>query len=168
MICRACLRARAGAAAAALRTGASRPSSPSTMRPTPPAALARHRPLSSIAAPFPRAALPTSSHLSRATTTNPRTFSASATASAPAPLEKPADLTEGESQVWDRVVAELAPLELQVQDVSGGCGSMYAIDVSSEQFRGLNMLKQQRLVNSVLADMVKQWHGVQLRTRVPE
>jgi BolA-like protein 3 len=133
------------------------------MRPTP-AALAR--PLSSIAAPLPRA-LPTS-HLPRATVTSPRPFSASPTAPAPAPLEKPADLTEGESQVWDRVVAELAPVELQVQDVSGGCGSMYAIDVSSEQFRGLNMLKQQRLVNSVLADMVKQWHGVQLRTRVPE
>lgn len=166
MICRACLRARAGPAAAALRAGASRPSS-STMRPTPAAALARPRPLSSIAAPLPRAALPTS-HLPRATTTHPRSFSASATAPAPAPLEKPTGLTEGESQVWDRVVAELAPVELQVQDVSGGCGSMYAIDVSSEQFRGLNMLKQQRLVNSVLADMVKQWHGVQLRTRVPE
>lgn len=108
------------------------------------------------------------SHLPRAIVVSPRPFSASSTAPAPAPLEKPADLTEGESQVWDRVVTELAPVELQVQDVSGGCGSMYAIDVSSEQFRGLNMLKQQRLVNSVLADMVKQWHGVQLRTRVPE
>ncbi|KAK1833665.1 bola protein [Podospora conica] len=155
MICRVCLRARAGA----LRAGASRPLS--TMRQTPPALA---QPLSSIAALLPR---PTS-HLPQTAVTSPRSFSASATAPAPAPLVKPADLTEGESQVWDKVVAELAPVELQVQDVSGGCGSMYAIDVSSEQFRGLNMLKQQRLVNTVLADMVKQWHGVQLRTRVPE
>ncbi len=40
---------------------------------------------------------------------------------------------------------------------------MYSIDITSEKFRGLNMLKQQRVVNSVLADMVKEWHGLQLR-----
>jgi stress-induced morphogen len=54
-----------------------------------------------------------------------------------------------------------------VQDISGGCGSMYGIEVTSEKFRGLNMLKQQRLVNATLGDLVKQWHGVQLKTRVP-
>ena len=135
-------------------------------------AAVRAQPLSSITLTraLPPRTLPTLSVslLPRTTVTTPRPFSAAATAPAPAPPEKPADLTEGESRVWDKVVAELAPVELQVQDVSGGCGSMYAIDVSSERFRGLNMLKQQRLVNSVLADMVKQWHGVQLRTRVPE
>jgi stress-induced morphogen len=54
-----------------------------------------------------------------------------------------------------------------VQDISGGCGSMYGIEISSEKFRGANMLKQQRMVNSVLGDEMKAWHGVQLRTRVP-
>ncbi|KAK4118417.1 bola-like protein [Parathielavia appendiculata] len=86
------------------------------------------------------------------------------TAGAP---EKPAYLSEGESQVWDRLVAEFAPTELVVQDISGGCGSMYGIEVSSEKFRGLNMLKQQRLVNAALGDLMKEWHGVQLKTRVP-
>jgi stress-induced morphogen len=64
-------------------------------------------------------------------------------------------------------MAELAPTQLVVQDISGGCGSMYGIEVTSEKFRGLNMLKQQRLVNATLGDLVKQWHGVQLKTRVP-
>ncbi|KAL2264173.1 hypothetical protein VTK26DRAFT_879 [Humicola hyalothermophila] len=81
--------------------------------------------------------------------------------------EKPGYLSEGESQVWDILVAEFEPTELLVQDISGGCGSMYGIEISSEKFRGLNMLKQQRLVNAALGDLVKQWHGVQLKTRVP-
>jgi BolA-like protein 3 len=29
------------------------------------------------------------------------------------------------------------------------------------------MLKQQRLVNEVLGEDIKGWHGVQLKTRVP-
>lgn len=54
-----------------------------------------------------------------------------------------------------------------VRDISGGCGSMYAIDIASSRFRGLNLLAQQRLVNRALGDQVKQWHGVQIRTSVP-
>ncbi|KAH8898389.1 bola-like protein [Thozetella sp. PMI_491] len=76
-------------------------------------------------------------------------------------------MTDGEAAVWDLLSAELAPTQLVVQDVSGGCGSMYSIDITSEKFRGLNMVKQQRVVNALLADMVKEWHGLQLRTRTP-
>ena len=52
-----------------------------------------------------------------------------------------------------------------VRDISGGCGSMYAIDITSPRFKGLGLLAQQRLVNRALGDQVKQWHGVQIRTR---
>ncbi|OLN81431.1 Altered inheritance of mitochondria protein 1 [Colletotrichum chlorophyti] len=83
------------------------------------------------------------------------------------PLEKPDHLDAAESTIWDKLVAEFAPSELIVQDVSGGCGSMYAIDITSAKFKGANMLKQQRMVNAVLGDMMKQWHGVQLRTKAP-
>jgi stress-induced morphogen len=44
---------------------------------------------------------------------------------------------------------------------------MYGIEIASEKFRGINMLKQQRLVNAELADLMEGWHGVQLKTRVP-
>ncbi|EGS20245.1 uncharacterized protein CTHT_0039840 [Thermochaetoides thermophila DSM 1495] len=81
--------------------------------------------------------------------------------------EKPTYLTEGESQVWDRLVAEFAPTELIVRDISGGCGSMYGIDITSEKFKGLTILKQQRLVNAALKDLMKDWHGVQLKTKAP-
>ncbi|KAK7711385.1 hypothetical protein SLS64_005408 [Diaporthe eres] len=82
-------------------------------------------------------------------------------------LEKPDFLNEAESEVWDRLAKEFGPVELVVQDISGGCGSMYGIEISSEKFRGTNMLKQQRMVNAVLSDLMKTWHGVQLKTRVP-
>ncbi|KAI0480096.1 bola-like protein [Xylariaceae sp. FL0804] len=84
----------------------------------------------------------------------------------PAP-EKPDYFNEAESAVWDKLVAEFCPTELMVQDISGGCGSMYGIEIASDKFRGLSSLKQQRLVNAVLGDKIKEWHGLQLRTKVP-
>lgn len=44
---------------------------------------------------------------------------------------------------------------------------MYGIEIVSERFRGLGLLKQQRLVNEVLGEEIKEWHGVQLKTRAP-
>ena len=44
---------------------------------------------------------------------------------------------------------------------------MYGIEIVSARFRGLSVLKQQRLVNEVLGEEIKGWHGVQLKTRVP-
>ena len=87
--------------------------------------------------------------------------------SAAASPEKPDFLDEAESRIWDLLANEFSPVELSVRDISGGCGSMYGIDVCSEKFRGANMLKQQRMVNAVLGDMMKDWHGVQLKTRAP-
>ncbi|KAF7863037.1 hypothetical protein EAF04_007120 [Stromatinia cepivora] len=82
-------------------------------------------------------------------------------------LQAPDHLDEAEKKIWNKLSHELQPTKLQVQDISGGCGSMYGIEVVSEKFRGLNMLKQQRLVNKVLGEEIKGWHGVQLRTSVP-
>ncbi|KAJ2991656.1 hypothetical protein NUW58_g2439 [Xylaria curta] len=81
--------------------------------------------------------------------------------------EKPDFLNDAESAIWDKLAAEFSPTELTVQDISGGCGSMYGIEIASEKFRGANMLKQQRMVNAVLGEEMKGWHGVQLRTRTP-
>ncbi|KXJ94881.1 bola protein [Microdochium bolleyi] len=88
-------------------------------------------------------------------------------ASPSAPPAKPDYLDDAESQIWDKLAAEFAPTELSVQDISGGCGSMYGIEIASEKFRGTNMLKQQRMVNAVLGEQMKSWHGVQLRTKIP-
>ena len=43
---------------------------------------------------------------------------------------------------------------------------MYAIEVVSGRFRGLSVVGQHRLVNEVLGEEIRGWHGVQVRTRV--
>ncbi|KAK1249647.1 hypothetical protein MKX08_009650 [Trichoderma sp. CBMAI-0020] len=101
--------------------------------------------------------------------TPPRQFSSSSQQ----PQQEPAadsdtGMTPAESSIAALLASKLQPSALLVQDISGGCGSMYAIDITSSAFKGLNMLKQQRLVNGALGDLVKEWHGVQIRTRVPE
>lgn len=76
--------------------------------------------------------------------------------------------TEAEQAIAALLTDKLSPSSLLVQDISGGCGSMYAIDISSAAFKGLSILKQQRMVNAALGDVMKSWHGVQLRTSIPE
>jgi stress-induced morphogen len=49
--------------------------------------------------------------------------------------------------------------------MSGGCGSMYAIEIASPKFKGIPMVKQHRLVNEVIAEEIKTWHGVRLTTK---
>ncbi|KAK0631141.1 bola protein [Bombardia bombarda] len=149
MICRTCIRA----ARANLRTEIASSSSAYSQRPF---STTSTRPLSSLL----RTQISSDTTAAAAATQD----TSSATSTVP---EKPDSLTDGESQVWDRLAAKFAPTQLLVQDISGGCGSMYGIEISSESFRGLGMLKQQRLVNAELADLMKEWHGVQLKTRVP-
>ncbi|CCG25297.1 hypothetical protein CORT_0H01850 [Candida orthopsilosis Co 90-125] len=72
---------------------------------------------------------------------------------------------EYESKIYDILEKEFTPVNLQVQDVSGGCGSMFAILVESSKFKGLPMIKQHRLVNDILKDEIKKWHGLQLKTK---
>ncbi|PTB45995.1 hypothetical protein M441DRAFT_52797 [Trichoderma asperellum CBS 433.97] len=110
-----------------------------------------------------------SSSIRYLSSTPSRQFSSSPSSSQQQPQEADEDtgMTPAESSIAAILASKLNPTSLLVQDISGGCGSMYAIDITSSAFKGLNMLKQQRLVNSALGDLVKQWHGVQIRTRVP-
>lgn len=75
-------------------------------------------------------------------------------------------LSDYEQKIYDILSKELEPQSLEVMDVSGGCGSMFAINVASDKFKGLSMVKQHKLVNSVLSDEISKWHGLQLHTSV--
>ncbi|OAQ61237.1 MFS multidrug transporter [Pochonia chlamydosporia 170] len=85
-----------------------------------------------------------------------------------AAAEEEPSMTPAESAIAELLRQKLQPTELLVRDVSGGCGSMYAIDIASPAFKGATMLKQQRMVNAALGDVMRGWHGVQLNTRVSE
>lgn len=73
--------------------------------------------------------------------------------------------TPEEKLVLEKLSRELKPSSIAVNDISGGCGSMFSIDITSEKFKGLSIVKQHKLVNEVLKDDIKRWHGLQLRTR---
>ncbi|KAL6928322.1 BolA-like protein 3 [Hanseniaspora valbyensis] len=60
--------------------------------------------------------------------------------------------------------SELNPSVCKVQDVSGGCGSMFNIQIKSKQFNKINKIKQHKLVNKVLKDEISKWHGLVLTT----
>ncbi|KRZ99511.1 uncharacterized protein AC631_04730 [Debaryomyces fabryi] len=70
-----------------------------------------------------------------------------------------------EKKIFGILKESFQPKNLQVKDVSGGCGSMFAILVESEKFKGIPMIKQHRLVNEVLKDEISKWHGIQLKTK---
>lgn len=71
----------------------------------------------------------------------------------------------GYEEYVGQILAErLQPTSVAVKDVSGGCGSMFAITVVSPRFSGLPMVRQHKLVNEALKDEIPKWHGLQLQT----
>ncbi|ODV83163.1 hypothetical protein CANARDRAFT_189821, partial [[Candida] arabinofermentans NRRL YB-2248] len=74
-------------------------------------------------------------------------------------------LDEYELQIYTQLKNEFNPTLLIVKDISGGCGSMFSINIESEKFKGLSMIKQHRLINHFLKDEIDKWHGLQLKTK---
>lgn len=101
-------------------------------------------------------------------------------------------ITAGEQKIREILSAKFNPAVLKVQDVSGescfvrncfmplpfvlltsllifrvcdsgGCGSFYAIQLSSKEFKGMSTVKAHRLVNQELKDVIKDIHGLQVR-----
>ncbi|GMM39442.1 Bol3 protein [Hanseniaspora uvarum] len=60
--------------------------------------------------------------------------------------------------------SKLNPSKCIVKDISGGCGSMFEIHISSSLFNDMNKVKQHKFVNTLLKDEIKKWHGMVLHT----
>ncbi len=54
---------------------------------------------------------------------------------------------------------------LQLGTLLGGCGTFYNIIIASEEFVGLPLVKQQRLVNQTLKEEIEGIHGLQVRCK---
>lgn len=91
-----------------------------------------------------------------------RTFVTSSTSQAALPSRA---LTEGEQTVFEKLNARFQPSNLDVEDVSGGCGTFYAISITSPAFKGLPMVKQHRLVTEELKKEIAGFHGLQIKTK---
>ncbi len=44
----------------------------------------------------------------------------------------------------------------------GGCGTFYAIEIESEVFKGLSVVKQHKLVSEALKQEIEGMHGLQV------
>ncbi|KAH7100605.1 bola protein [Auriculariales sp. MPI-PUGE-AT-0066] len=70
----------------------------------------------------------------------------------------------GEQKIEDKLRTRFAPSNVQVQDISGGCGTFYAISITSSAFKDLSIVQQHRLVNETLKEDIAGIHGLQLKT----
>ncbi|KAG2300705.1 hypothetical protein Bca52824_037177 [Brassica carinata] len=59
-------------------------------------------------------------------------------------------------QVEASLTSKLKPIHLEVNDISGGCGSSFEVEVVSEQFEGKRLLERHRMVNAK-AQTPQQW-----------
>ncbi|EAU84616.1 hypothetical protein CC1G_00135 [Coprinopsis cinerea okayama7 len=100
---------------------------------------------------------------STATTTRLFTVSA-ALKNGNSPITPPPGLPEREQTIYKKLIDRFSPSQLQVEDVSGGCGTFYAIVIASENFKGLPIVKQHRLVTDTLKKEIEGIHGLQLKT----
>ncbi|KAJ6638032.1 BolA-like protein 3 [Pseudolycoriella hygida] len=57
---------------------------------------------------------------------------------------------------------------IQVSDVSGGCGAMYEIIVESSEFQGISRVKQHQMITDTLKEEIKDMHGLRIHTAVPK
>ncbi|KAI9327156.1 bola protein [Zopfochytrium polystomum] len=79
-----------------------------------------------------------------------------------------ADGTDGERVIFKKLADALSPVKLNVRDVSGGCGAMYAVEVASPKFKGVPLVKQHRMVMDAIDGEIRAAHGVQIKTEVPK
>ncbi|KAL7416041.1 bola protein [Mrakia frigida] len=75
--------------------------------------------------------------------------------------------SENEAEIRNKLFDRLEAEGCDVEDTSGGCGTFYAIRITSPAFVGLSKVKQHRLVNTILKEEIKGIHGLTLSTGPP-
>jgi stress-induced morphogen len=67
-------------------------------------------------------------------------------------------------QILVQKLQKLQPSALKVTDISGGCGSMFSIEITSQSFKGQSLVQQHRMVQDLIKDDIKDMHGLQIKT----
>ncbi|KAJ6539045.1 bola protein [Mycena capillaripes] len=69
-----------------------------------------------------------------------------------------------EQLIYNKLTERFSPSQLQISDVSGGCGTFFAITIASEAFKGIPMVKQHQLVTQTIKAEIEEIHGLQIKT----
>ncbi|KAH8929475.1 bola-like protein [Atractiella rhizophila] len=70
-------------------------------------------------------------------------------------------LSEGELAIGNKLRENFQGATVQVADISGGCGTFYAVAIEHPSFKGLPTVKQHRMVQEVLKEDITNLHGIQ-------
>ncbi|XP_033207253.1 bolA-like protein 2 [Belonocnema kinseyi] len=73
-----------------------------------------------------------------------------------------------EDQIRNKLIKGLDAVHVEVVDQSDGCGAKFAVVIVSNKFEGKPLLQRHRLVNSVLAEELKDIHAFSQKTLTPE
>eukprot|EP01112_Ceratiomyxa_fruticulosa_P017103 TRINITY_DN5268_c0_g1_i1.p1 TRINITY_DN5268_c0_g1~~TRINITY_DN5268_c0_g1_i1.p1 ORF type:complete len:128 (+),score=17.61 TRINITY_DN5268_c0_g1_i1:146-529(+) len=71
-------------------------------------------------------------------------------------------------QIRKKLSDGLQTNKIIIEDVSGGCGTFYRIQIISPLFNGKTKLEQHRLVNDLIKEEVTEIHGLTLQTQPDE
>jgi len=84
------------------------------------------------------------------------------------PPEQPGK-SEGEQKLINQLRSRFSQAQvIDVTDISGGCGSMYAVYVETDEFAKIRRVKQHQMVNEVLkSEITNNMHGIRIQTAVP-
>ncbi|XP_002061305.3 bolA-like protein 2 [Drosophila willistoni] len=68
----------------------------------------------------------------------------------------------------DKLKEQLQAQHVQVTDESDGCGGKFSVVIVSEAFKNKTLLQKHRLVNSTLAEELKEIHAFSQKSYTPE
>ncbi|KAJ7937344.1 bola protein [Mycena leptocephala] len=74
--------------------------------------------------------------------------------------------TNKEQIIYNKLTERFSPSQLQIADISGGCGTFFAITIASEAFKGIPMVKQHQLVTQTIKAEIEEIHGLQVRVAI--
>eukprot|EP00301_Raphidiophrys_heterophryoidea_P013392 c20796_g1_i1.p1 GENE.c20796_g1_i1~~c20796_g1_i1.p1 ORF type:complete len:101 (-),score=18.51 c20796_g1_i1:239-505(-) len=70
-------------------------------------------------------------------------------------------------QVHTLLTSALSPTHLEVDDISGNCGTSFNVVVVSASFEGKGALQRHRLVHSALGEDMKKIHALTIKAHTP-
>lgn len=68
----------------------------------------------------------------------------------------------------EKLQKELEATHVELEDMSDGCGAKFKCLIVSKKFEGKGLLDRHRMVNSVLAEELKDIHAFTQKTLTPE
>lgn len=73
-----------------------------------------------------------------------------------------------EDHIRNKLIKDLDAVHVEVVDQSDGCGAKFTAVIVSNKFEGKPLLQRHRLVNTVLAEELKEIHAFSQKTLTPE